>query len=423
LDWSLSLCSEVEVAVLRRMAVFAGPVGLDAIIAVGGGDLLPPEAVIDALVGLVDKSLVALRRREQPSYDLLVTIRQAALARLLAAAERDEALSRHARWVLDRCRAAAPGGLERDTSAVRELAVEIEAALERGLAGEISIEDYLGLTLTLRDHFFSRAQHLGIRHGLHLATQDIADGARAHCLNTAAKAMLEIRHPDFAATTQAAIEVARECGDTEALARGLLAVAEIDLLSSPQLTDEGITALRESMQLMAEVADTSPRCELHLLVARGWLAHCDGDFATAAEWHRQCLEVSRARGSRFIEATARFNLAEVAELGGDAWRAVEEYGLAAETSLALDGFVSAADALLQATRLLVTAEDFEAALEYAADTVLAARRSRSEQLLVAALVAQSDAATAAGDQPTAQRARREAQAIEASSRSAPAHAV
>ncbi len=415
LDWSLSMCSDVEVAVLRRMAVFAGPVTLDAIVTVGGGDLLQPDQVIDALVGLVDKSLVALRPGNPPSYDLLVTIRQAALARLLAADERDEALWRHAGWVLDRGIAAAPGGLERDTPAVRALALEIEIALERGMTGAIPLETYLGLVLTLRDHFFSRAQHLGLRHGLHLAAQDIDPASRAHCLNLAAKAMLEIRHPGFAETTRAAIEVARDCGATEALARGLLAIAEIDLLTSPQLTEEGVRALRESMQLMAEVADASPRCELHLLVARGWLAHHDGDFETAAQWHRQCLEVSRARGSRFIEATAHFNLAEVAQLGGDTWLAVEEYGLAAETSLALDGFVSAADALLQATRLLVAAEDAETAVEYAADAVLAARRSRSEQLLLAALLAQSDAATAAGDQATAQQARRDAAAIVAAS--------
>lgn len=423
LDWSLSICSDVEVAVLRRMAVFAGPVDLDAVVAVTGGELFAPEVVVDALAGLVDKSLVVLRRGETASYDLLVTIRQAAFSRLLAADERDEALWRHARWLLDRCRVAAPGGLERDTPAIRALAVEIEVVLERGAVGEVPRDVYLDLVLTIRDHFFTRAQHLGVRHALLLAEQDIAPAYKAQCLNAAAKSMLEIRQPGFAATTGRAIEIARECGETEALARGLLAIAEMDLLSGPHLSDDGVAALRESMALMSEMADASPRAELHLLVARGWIALHDQDFPTATRWYTECLEVSRAHGSKFLEATSHFNLAEAAELAGDLWRSVEEYGLAAETSLALDGFVSAADALLSATRLLITVEDTEAALEYAADAVLAARRSRSEELLRAALLAQAEAATAHGDEHLAQRARREADALETVASSVPAHAV
>jgi tetratricopeptide (TPR) repeat protein len=241
-------------------------------------------------------------------------------------------------------------------------------------------------------------------------------------LNAAAKSMLEIRHPDFAVTTQTAVELARECGDAEALARGLLAIAEIDLLSGSQLSDAGLAALSESADLMATLADASVRCELHLPVARGWQALHAGDFATASRWYREALELCRQRGSAFIEAASHFNLADAAEMAGDTWLAVEEYGLAAETSLRLDGFVSAADALLRATVLLTTAGDHEAATEYAADAVLAARRSRSERLLQAALIAQAETTDAAGDPHAAQRARAAAQAIELATMPRPARA-
>jgi hypothetical protein len=113
---------------------------------------------------------------------MLVTVRQAALSRLLAEDERDEAVARHAAWVLDRVRGAAPLGLERDGAMVRAIALEIELALERGAAGEIPLDTYTALFIGLRDHFYSRAQHLGIRHGPHLAEQGIDPVARAHCL-------------------------------------------------------------------------------------------------------------------------------------------------------------------------------------------------------------------------------------------------
>jgi predicted ATPase/class 3 adenylate cyclase len=409
LDWSLSLCDDVELAVLRRLAIFAGPVELDAITAVCGGDLLRPASLVDSLVGLVDKSLAVSRRTDPPTYDLLVTIRQAALSRLLAAAERDEAVHRHAGWVLESAIAAAPGGLERDGARIAALSLEIDQALERGLTGEIDRGLYLMMFLALRDHFFTRQQPLGIRHGLHLAGLDIDDTSRAHCLNIAAKAMLELRHPDFIPTTHEALAVSRRSGDPEALGRSLLAIAEIDLLSGPHLSDEGRAALIESMPLMEQVAETSPRSKLHLLVARGWVALDDGDFAAATRWYAECLETSRRLESAFIEAASHFNLAEAAELSGDTERAVEEYRLAASTSLALDGFVSAADALVKATRLLTLSGD--GAADCAAEAVLAARRARSDELLRTALLAQADAAAAAGDEYGAQRARHEAGSI------------
>lgn len=413
LDWSLSLCTDAEVAVLRRMAAFAGPADLAAITTVCGGDLLTSADVVDALVGLVDKSLVTSRRTDTATYDLLVTVRQAALSRLLAADERDEALWRHTSWVLNRVRAAAPSGLERDGTAIQSIALEIEVALERGLAGEIPGPAYIELFLALRDHFFFRQQRLGIRHGQHIGAESRDPATKAHCANIVAKAKLEIREPDFEAVTQEALAIARASGDAEALGRSLLAVAEIDLLKGPHLSDTALVALAESMTLMEQVSAASPRSELHLLVARGWAALNAGDFAIAADWYAECLEASRRHGSAFIEAASHFNLAEAAELAGNSARAVEEYRRAAATSLRLDGFVSAADAFMQAAGLLITSGAPADAVDCAADAVLAARRARSDELLRTALLVQVDAAEAAGDRHGAQRVRSEVEAVAA----------
>ena len=178
------------------MAAFAGPADLTAVTAVCGGALLAAADVVDALVGLVDKSLVTSRRTDPPTYDLLVTIRQAALSRLLAADERDEALWRHASWVLNRVRAAAPGGLERDGAAIQSTRGDRGSPRARARRRDTRTRLHRVLP-ALRDHFFFRQQHLGIQHGQHIAAQQIDARTRAHCTNIVAKAMLEIRDPDF----------------------------------------------------------------------------------------------------------------------------------------------------------------------------------------------------------------------------------
>jgi predicted ATPase/class 3 adenylate cyclase len=411
LDWSLSLCDQTEISMLRRMAAFAGPVDLDAIVTVTGGELLRPDQVVDALVGLVDKSLVVMRSGNLPAYDLLVTIRQAALSRLLAEDERDEALQRHADWLLDRIEDAAPDGLEHDTDAVKALSLEVEIVLERGVNSEIRVESYAEIFIALRDHLCTREQQLAIRHGLHLAEQSLDERSRALCLYIASKAMLEVLHPDFIATTHAAIDLARRSGDPEVLARSLMALAEIDLLDGPQFSVATWAAIDEATALLDGVSDASPRSEMYRLTLRAWLALRDDDFAAAGGWHSRCLDLSRIHRASFFEATAHFNLAEVAELVGDTDRAIEEYRFAAVTSYRFDGFVSATDALVQATRLLTKIEEHEPAVDCGAEAVLAARRAGSESLLRTALLTLSAAAAAAGDHHHAFRTRSEANAI------------
>jgi predicted ATPase/class 3 adenylate cyclase len=411
LDWSLTLCDQTEISVLRRMAAFAGPVDLDAVVTVTGGELLRADQVVDALVGLVDKSLVVLRSGDLPAYDMLVTIRQAALSRLLAEDERDEALQRHADWLLERIEEAAPDGLERDTDAVKALSLEVEIVLERGANGEISADNYAAIFIALRDHLCTREQHLAIRHGLRLAELELDDRSRALCLYIASKAMLEVLHPDFVATTHAAIELARNSGDPEVLARSVMMLAEIDLLDGPQFSDAAWPAITEARTLLDALPQASSRSEMYRLTLLAWHALRDNDLVAAESWHSQCLDLSRVHGASFFEATAHFNLAEVAELAGDSDRAIEEYRFAAVTSYRFDGFVSATDALVQATRLLTNIESHEAAVDCGAEAVLAARRARSESLLRTALLTLSAAAAAAGDHHHAFRTRSEAHAI------------
>jgi predicted ATPase/DNA-binding SARP family transcriptional activator len=100
-DWSWDLLDEAERALLRRLSVFTGGATLPAVEAVCAGAGLAAERVLDALAGLVDKSLVTVRDDPpEPRYHLLETIRAYGQMRLDEAGERERLRAAHAAYFL-----------------------------------------------------------------------------------------------------------------------------------------------------------------------------------------------------------------------------------------------------------------------------------------------------------------------------------
>jgi non-specific serine/threonine protein kinase len=100
IDWSFSLCSPVEQRVWRRTSVFAGTFDLDAAEAVCTGPGVETEAVLDAVDGLLDKSV--LLREEHDGvvrYRMLETLRERGQEILEEAGERTRVFRRHRDWV------------------------------------------------------------------------------------------------------------------------------------------------------------------------------------------------------------------------------------------------------------------------------------------------------------------------------------
>jgi predicted ATPase/DNA-binding CsgD family transcriptional regulator len=84
IGWSYDLCSATEKLLWARLSVFPGEFGLDAAEQVCAGDGLGPESLVNALIGLVDKSIVTrVDASIGARYRLLDTIREFG-ARLLA---------------------------------------------------------------------------------------------------------------------------------------------------------------------------------------------------------------------------------------------------------------------------------------------------------------------------------------------------
>ncbi len=86
-DWSWDLLSDPERAVLRRLSLFPGGATLDAAEQICAGGELATGDVLDALGGLVDKSLVEADLVPATRYRMLETVRAYGLERLDEAGE------------------------------------------------------------------------------------------------------------------------------------------------------------------------------------------------------------------------------------------------------------------------------------------------------------------------------------------------
>lgn len=84
--WSYELCDDTQRKVFDRLSVFAGPFTIDAAEAVAAGDGIEEWEVLDAVLALVDKSLVVANENdEETRYRLLETMRQFGQANLVTA--------------------------------------------------------------------------------------------------------------------------------------------------------------------------------------------------------------------------------------------------------------------------------------------------------------------------------------------------
>ena len=95
LDWSYSLLDPNERVAVRRLSVFAGSFGLEAACTVVVADDLDRWTALDALKGLVEKSLMQVEQRDPPRFRLLESTRLYAGEALGAAGEIDATARRY----------------------------------------------------------------------------------------------------------------------------------------------------------------------------------------------------------------------------------------------------------------------------------------------------------------------------------------
>ena len=102
LDWSYGLLPTSEQAVLRRLAIFAGPFDIDAATGVAASKDIPPDVVVNCVAELVAKSLIVSdSTAPDRQYRLLQSARAYALDKLGNSNEQARTAKHHAMYLLD----------------------------------------------------------------------------------------------------------------------------------------------------------------------------------------------------------------------------------------------------------------------------------------------------------------------------------
>ena len=408
LDWSLSLCSPTEVAVLRRMGVFGGAVSLRAVLAVCRGDAMDETAVVDALAALVDKSLVVAHDGPEPSYDLLVTVRTAAFTRLLATGEREEAVLRHARWVLDELPVLSAEE-PRDATRWVPFAPELFLALERAADGALPLDVFVALTESERLALIVAQPERAIRYGLAIGRNaEVDDRVRGRALIMAGSAHDTLGEQQLGQVlAREALELGRRCADPMVTVGALtLLIAAVEQTGTLP-TEEGEQYAAELRLLMEKHdLDTASLAIAHHTVGLYHLAR--GQLEQARRYFVLSRENREQTGRDYNHAAAIYNIAEVDEKSGDLGGAATGYLDAATALRDIHALGLAAMTFGQAAALLLELGRTTDALEAGSEAVLAARRARNIPALAHALDIVAQTAEAAGDTGRAAAARSEA---------------
>lgn len=320
-EWSYDLLDETDRRLWQRLTVFAGSVELDAAEAVCSDTELPPEAVLDRLHRLVERSIVV--RDDQAGrvrYCMLDTLRQFGHSRLIKSGELAELRARHRDWctaLTSRAEAEWAGAAQLDWShRLRAERHNIRAAVDYCLSAPAEVEAGLRMVVALRHYWLVNGVSEGRRHTERLlaALPDGATPTRASGLWLAG--WLAFYQGDMAVGRRYGTEaraLAESGGDAVGLAYssyvlGLVALAEQDHAGA-------ITLLRAAREAQRQTHD----------VVGEWLATADlagalgaaGQLEAGMALCEPIIEHTAERGALWCQAYLVWVLADLKRSSGD----------------------------------------------------------------------------------------------------------
>jgi predicted ATPase/DNA-binding SARP family transcriptional activator len=347
IDWSYSLLTPVEQRVFDRLAIFRGAFGLDGARAVVSHDDLDGGDVELAVLGLLDRALLAERARATPRrYCMLDTVRGYGIERLVRHGCLGPTAERHARWMLEQAERAARGLAGPDEAAwaatIEDSLDELRAA-HRWLVGH-DLNGSLRLIAALRPYALWRG-HSEIFRWAEVAAAaasgtgspllpeallasstgawqrgDLA-GARA-----AADATRDANPPTHThrAALEAAADVALHTGDLDRARADFTAAYRLSLAADDPLQavwDIGSAAVtagymgdtERGLELAAAASETAERCGSPS--ARAFAHFAVGEILASdqpytAETHLwQAIELAAVADSRFVVGITEVALA------------------------------------------------------------------------------------------------------------------
>ncbi len=388
IDWSHDLLTELERALFRRLAVFAGGFSLEAAEAVSAGGGIDVADVLDLLARLVDKSLLVTEEVvSDVRYRMLETIRHYAREKLAAAGEDGDVLARHLQWHLALAEEAEPHlrGPEQITWLDRlELDHDdLHAALEwTRSSGDVQSGLRLGVALqrfwALRGHFSEGRQWL---EGA-AAADGVPGLLRARALYGAG--VLASLQGDFAkseALCAQSLALFSDLGDKSGASLTLSVLGAIarnrgDFARAAALFEEGLAQVRQA-------DDRWPSAEA--LRGLGLTARRQGDNQRAKALLEESLGLWRGVGDKWGLAYCLTHLAVLARREGNYARAK----LLSEESLVLSKELGnrnqIAETLGTLGALAIEQGDFERAVSVLEESLALSRELGNRQEIAAAL--------------------------------------
>jgi predicted ATPase len=324
LDWSFALLDSGERCLLARLAVFTGGWGFDAAREVcGWGELT--SGALDALVGLVDKSLLLVDTGSGPRrFRFLETIREYAADRLADSDDDEPTRARHASFFLAIAESAAvtrlgiryPG----DMGGVRREHANMRGAL-RWLLESGRFEEGLGLCQALSGFWLSQGfLHEGEEWMARFVAhpQDVSASALAGGLHAWGRLAEYAGALDRARELFARSNSIGEANDEPALsARARCGMGDLELHHGSYV--EAADHFRGALDL-AELAGSAPETA-QALMCLGRVAHLNGDLERSRMWLERALVVQRQRADPWGVAYVLSHLGQQAYKAGQFERA------------------------------------------------------------------------------------------------------
>jgi predicted ATPase/DNA-binding CsgD family transcriptional regulator len=319
IDWSFDLCSEDERALWARLSVFPGGFDLEAAEHVCSGGQLASDAVLDALAGLVDKSvLVAERQGPRVRYRLPQTLREYGRERLTVSGQELPLRRQHRDYYRQQAVAAweewfGPRQIHW-TAWMQVEHLNVSAALEfclsepEGVEGGLEMLPALGLYWSVTGSLQEGRQFL--QRALAVAA-DRCPG-RADALWVAA--WIASNQGDMAAAEEAGEEscrLAQTHGNVRALAH-----ASVHLGLARMLGGDIDGAERLFHQALATVERANP-AGIGALRLLAEVARRRGDVDEAEARLREVLAICKAQEETWMRASALWSLAVLAWEEGD----------------------------------------------------------------------------------------------------------
>jgi predicted ATPase/serine/threonine protein kinase len=408
IDWSYELLDEAARMLFARCAVFADGFTLDAAEQICATGELDSVLLVDALAALVDESL--LRRREgacgDARFELLQTIREYALFRLIERRELDALRARHAAWVVALAESAEPKLVGPDQAVwLRRLddeAGNVRAALNWSLeSGDVGTG--LRIAGALFRLWSSRGQLSEARRWLDRALSvDAPVSAEVRAKGLYAAAYCALGQGEFSEAVtrfEESLHLSREQKDRAGVARCLAQLAW--LLTARGDHEQGAALSRESLGLAREVGDT--RTASLVLATLADIAFAEGDYRSASDLYAETLEARRALGDVRTVADALLKTGRARALAGERDRALTslEEGLQLARALG-DGWTTSV-ALASLAFVALLDNDGEAAVPLLGDALDWAIRRGDKRLVAECAACLAAAAVIRGDHDRAAR--------------------